>query len=52
MDALRTGDFEVVDPPRLAKALLTWNRRSGWARLEIDYQGGAGAIAAGPTPAT
>ena len=52
VDALRAGDFEVVGAPRLAKALPTWNRRSGWARLEIDYKGGAGAIAAGATPAT
>jgi hypothetical protein len=47
VDALQTGDFEVAGAPRLAKALPTWNRRSGWARLEINYEGGAGAVVAG-----
>ena len=51
-DALRTGDFEVAGVPRLASMLPTWNRRSGWAKLEIDYQGGAGIGAAPGAPAT
>ena len=33
-DALRTGRISVDGPPRLARALPTWNRRSGWARVE------------------
>ena len=41
---LRAGDMRVDGPPKLARALPTWNRRSGWARIEIVREGGAGAI--------
>jgi DNA-binding HxlR family transcriptional regulator len=47
-DALRTGDVDVAGPPRLARALPTWNRRSGWAGLAIVREGGAGMIAGAP----
>jgi DNA-binding HxlR family transcriptional regulator len=50
-DALRAGDVDVVGPLGLARALPSWNRRSGWARLEIVRQGGAGAALSGPTSA-
>jgi DNA-binding HxlR family transcriptional regulator len=33
-DGLRTGRITVSGPPGLAAALPTWNRRSGWARVE------------------
>jgi len=36
------GDFDVSGSPRLARALPTWNRRSGWARLKVTHEGGAG----------
>ena len=41
-DALRSGDIAVVGPPRLARALPTWNQRSGWARLEIAREAAPG----------
>jgi len=41
-DAIRSGDIEVTGPPRLSRALPTWNRRSGWATLDIVREGGAG----------
>ncbi len=41
-DALRAGDIEVAGPPGLSRALPTWNRRSGWAALDIVREGGAG----------
>jgi DNA-binding HxlR family transcriptional regulator len=34
-DALRSGDVAVDGPPGLARDLPTWNKRSGWARLDI-----------------
>ncbi len=34
-DAIRSGDVAVDGPPRLARDLPTWNKRSGWARLDI-----------------
>jgi DNA-binding HxlR family transcriptional regulator len=34
LDALRSGHIAVAGPPRLARALPTWNRRSGWAKVE------------------
>ena len=37
------GDIAVDGPSRLARALPTWNRRSGWAKLEIVREGGAGS---------
>ena len=46
LDAIRSGDLEVTGPPRLARALPTWNRRSGWAHLDIVREGGAGVGAA------
>ena len=42
-DALRAGDIDVAGAKRLASALPTWNQRSGWARLKIAPEGGAGA---------
>jgi hypothetical protein len=33
-DAIRSGRIRVSGPPRLARALPTWNRRSGWAHIE------------------
>ena len=33
--AVRTGRIDVAGPPRLARALPTWNRRSGWATPEL-----------------
>jgi DNA-binding HxlR family transcriptional regulator len=36
--ALRKGRIQVIGPPRLARQLPTWNRRSGWARLGIKPQ--------------
>ena len=47
--ALRSGAIEVDGPPRLARALPTWNKRSGWARLEIEREGGAGAVPVSPS---
>jgi DNA-binding HxlR family transcriptional regulator len=41
-DAIRSGVIEVAGLPRLARALPTWNRRSGWATLDIVREGGAG----------
>ena len=41
-DAIRSGDLDVAGPPALARALPTWNRRSGWAAIEIVREGGAG----------
>jgi len=46
-DAVRSGDIDVAGPPRLARALPTWNHRSGWARIDITHEGGAGI----PVPA-
>jgi DNA-binding HxlR family transcriptional regulator len=40
-DALRSGNIEVFGPPGLARALPTWNRRSGWAALNIVREGEA-----------
>ena len=34
-DAVERGDVAVDGPPRLARALPGWNRRSGWAKLGI-----------------
>ena len=42
-DALRAGRIRVEGPKALAKALPTWNRRSGWARLGIRREGAAAA---------
>jgi len=33
-EAVRAGRITVAGAPRLARALPTWNRRSGWARVE------------------
>ena len=41
-DALRAGQIEVDGAKLLAKALPTWNRQSGWARLNVVPEGGAG----------
>jgi DNA-binding HxlR family transcriptional regulator len=41
-EAVEAGDLDITGSPRLARALPTWNRRSGWARLEIRREGGAG----------
>ncbi len=38
-DALRHGDIEVHGPTQLARALPTWNLRSGFAHLDIDRSG-------------
>jgi hypothetical protein len=38
--AVRSGRIVVDGPPRLARALPTWSRRSGWARLGIHPQAG------------
>jgi hypothetical protein len=46
-DALRAGHIDVAGSTRLAKALPTWNQQSGWARLKIATEGGAGV---GVTP--
>ena len=35
-DAVRAGRIQIAGPSRLARALPTWNRRSGWARLGIQ----------------
>jgi DNA-binding HxlR family transcriptional regulator len=40
-DALHAGRIRVEGPRALAKALPTWNRRSGWARMDIRRSGGA-----------
>ena len=32
--AIRSQRIQVTGPSRLARALPTWNRRSGWARIE------------------
>lgn len=37
-DAVRSGRIRVAGPPRLGSALPTWNRRSGWARLDIQRE--------------
>ena len=50
-DALRSGDIDVAGPPRLARELPTWNHRSGWARLDIAREGGAGVPAPGKSRA-
>jgi DNA-binding HxlR family transcriptional regulator len=34
-DALSAGRLAVAGPPSLARALPTWNKRSGWARIDI-----------------
>jgi DNA-binding HxlR family transcriptional regulator len=44
-DALRTGQIDVAGLPSLARALPTWNKRSGWARLEIVRDGASAAPA-------
>ena len=44
-DAVESGDVEIAGPPRLARALPTWNRRSGWAHLPIVREGGVGVYA-------
>jgi DNA-binding HxlR family transcriptional regulator len=36
IDAVRAGRIQVAGPSRLARALHTWNRRSGWAKLGIQ----------------
>jgi DNA-binding HxlR family transcriptional regulator len=41
-DALRGGHVDVAGATRLANALPTWNRQSGWARLKVAPEGGAG----------
>ena len=41
-DALHAGHIDVAGSTRLAKALPTWNKQSGWARLNIATEGGAG----------
>jgi hypothetical protein len=41
-DALRAGHIDVAGAKRLANALPTWNRQSGWAQLKIIPEGGAG----------
>ncbi|CAN5743049.1 winged helix-turn-helix transcriptional regulator [soil metagenome] len=33
-DAVRNARIKVAGPPALARALPTWNRRSGWAHLD------------------
>jgi len=33
-DAVRSGRITVTGAPRLARALPTWNRRSGWAHVD------------------
>ena len=40
---LVAGDIAVDGPRKLARALPSWNRRSGWAKLEIVREGGAGS---------
>jgi DNA-binding HxlR family transcriptional regulator len=49
-DAIRAGQFDVAGPPRLVKELPTWNRQSGWARLKIVPEGGAGVGGAPGSP--
>jgi DNA-binding HxlR family transcriptional regulator len=39
-DAIRSGEIDVSGPPRLARALPTWNRRSGWAHMDIHREKG------------
>ena len=34
-DAVQAGRIQLAGPPRWARELPTWNRRSGWARLDI-----------------
>ena len=38
-DAVRAGRIQVAGPPRWARELPTWNRRSGWARIGIQPEG-------------
>jgi DNA-binding HxlR family transcriptional regulator len=42
-EAVRTGDVTIDGPPRLARDLPTWNRRSGWARLDIVREATSGS---------
>ena len=49
-DAIRAGHIDVAGPPRLVKELPTWNRQSGWARLSIVPEGGAGVGGAPGSP--
>lgn len=40
-EALRTQRIQVEGPKTLAKALPTWNLRSGWSRVELARRSGA-----------
>jgi DNA-binding HxlR family transcriptional regulator len=40
-EALRTHRIQVAGPKSLAKALPTWNLRSGWSRIELGRRNGA-----------
>lgn len=43
--ALRTGRISVAGPPTLARALPTWNQRSGWARIDVRRELDSVAVA-------
>ncbi len=37
-DAIRAGRIQVLGPPRLARALPNWNKRSAWAHVDAGHR--------------